>query len=581
MITLVAYALATAGFDPASAEAVYNGTETYTDDGTIRLWAEIARYRDPDTTLFGAVAYNGLTEWVDGFYTPHVATCFGTSTPESGSFLLHVGTSIALARGTPILFVPGAGDNASRGFITMATHMDIEGRPTFALTFPTPHGDVYQHAELLADAIAVVKARTGAEQVDLVAHSKGGIATAVYLSNLADTAWDGGAYESVGTRYRRDVRKVVLIATPLGGIDTSFRWPAGNLVALDGDEAFSPSSWNTWYPYTTANPWVTEDLTDQDLMPDGADYFPGHRQIQARQAYPLPGELPALGLYALQPDWYTTYEGGFGFQSNSDGIDAVVEAGGNLLDRLAAAGVDADVRLYLLAGQNPLMPNAAQSLWADWFGETWADYFDAHSGQWSAFVAELVGDSLISVGVTEDEVQGLASGALVLGEITGPSDGLVFVDSATRADVLTARGATVEESKVVNLSHLDLLYASPITGELLVEDAGSDPEKAWQIALGERYTEADTINWVEGVLEEDDAPVDTGEDTGDTGAPVDTDGTDDTGAPTDDPPTELDDSGKQWVGSCACSTGSTPPLAWLGLGLAALVLRRRATALDR
>ena len=65
-----------------------------------------------------------------------------------------MGPSSAIASGTPILFVPGAADNGSRGFITMAWHQDLIGRPVYALTFAHPHGDAFEQAELIADAIA-------------------------------------------------------------------------------------------------------------------------------------------------------------------------------------------------------------------------------------------------------------------------------------------------------------------------------------------------------------------------------------------------------------------------------------------
>lgn len=584
-------ASATTGFDPSAPAAVYNGAETYTEDGTIRLWAEIARYDDPDRTLFGPVAYNDSTAWPDNdFYSPWIAACFGTTTPPSSSFLFHVGPDVALATGTPILFVPGAGDNASRGFITMATHMDYAARPVFAITFPHVHGDVYQQAELIADAVAVVQARTGAAKVDIVTHSKGGIATAVYLSNATGTEWDGGAYEAVGTAYADNVRKAVFIATPLAGIDTSFRWPSGNTLALDADTAFSPSSWGTYYPYTIATWWTSTDLSDQDFLPDGADLFPGHRQLLARQPYPLPAELPSLGLYGIQQDWYTTYEGGPGLMSESDGIDAAIEAGGNLLDHLAAAGIDPDVKVYLLAGENPLMPNGAQWLWAETFGEVWTQLAMDTAEVWSQIIAALVGDSLLPAGVTQDEVQGIVNGDLVLGEITGASDGLVFVSSATAGDRLTARGAVVVESKVVNLSHLDLLYASPITGALLIEDSTTAPSKAWEAALGARYTEADTIGWVEIVLADESNP-DTGGDTaGDTGDDTGSDtggdtGGDDTGLDTagdsGDTGTGGDETGAikedeaQALGCGSCATGGAGAPGVAALLLAAGLVRRR------
>ena len=231
------------------------------------------------------LAIDTTTAWVSWVRVAVSWTCFGTSEPDSGTFLLHVGPDIGLATGTPILFVPGAGDNASRGFITMASHFDYAFRPVFAITFPHPHGDVFQQAELVADAVAVVKARTGADHVDIVSHSKGGIATAVYLSNTASGTWGttdtATAYASVGTPYDGSVRRAVFIATPLGGIDTAYRWSSGTEMSLDADTAFSPSSWSDYYPYTTSNPFGSSALTDQDFLPDGADLFPGQRQLLA------------------------------------------------------------------------------------------------------------------------------------------------------------------------------------------------------------------------------------------------------------------------------------------------------------
>lgn len=580
LLALSAPAHATPGFDPGTSEHAYTGTETYTDDGSVRLWAEIARYRDPDTTLFGAVTYNAETAWPSGdFYAPWIATCFGTSEPDSGTFLLHVGPDIALATGTPILFVPGAGDNASRGFITMASHFDYAFRPVFAITFPHPHGDVFQQAELVADAVAVIRARTGADHVDVVSHSKGGIATALYLSNTADSAWGttetAEAYADVGTPYDGSVRRAVFIATPLGGIDTAFRWSSGNEMSLEADTAFSPSSWSDYYPYTTANPFGATALDDQDFLPDGADLFPGQRQLLARQDYTLPGQMPWLGTYAAQQDWYTTYEGGTGYYSKADGIDAAVDAGGRLIDELHTHGVDPSVEVYLLAGENPLMPASYESMVTEYYGTVFADAFYAGLDAFSTLIADAIGDALVDVGISEEEVQGLASGALVLGEITGPSDGLVFVTSALDATALTGRGAVVVDTYTANLSHLDLLYASPITGQLLIDDADGDDTKAWEAALGARYTSEDTIGKVDTWLE--DPAVDPGDDTGDDTGAVDS-GTDDSGDDTgngDHPGVTPDDDDDYALGCGTCSTAPGSPAGLGGLIVLGVLVRRR------
>lgn len=584
-------ALATAGFDPSSPAEVFTDETLYTQDGALQLWGSIERHEDPDRSLFAEEHFNTGIAWTDSSYSPWIATMFGEATPPSWSFLLHVAPGLWAAHGTPILFVPGAGDNGSRGFITMATRFDIRQRPVFVMTFAHPHGDVFMQAEAIADAIARVREITGAAQVDLVSHSKGGIASAVYLSNVSGASWPNDAYARVGTHYRGDVRKAVFIATPLGGIDTTYRWPSSSFASLDADAAISPSAWTAYYPYTTAS-WVgVTDLTDQDLLPDGEDYFPGQRQLYARQDdYPLPGSLPWLGAYALQTDWYTTYEGGLGYYTSSEGIDAAVEAGGDLIAHLHTQGADPSIRLYLLAGENPVMPSATRDYLATAYGEAFADMLGSSLDTWAGFVSDLVGDGLMAVGLTESEVQGLSSGALVLGEVSGPSDGLVFVSSALDAGALDNRGADVVETYTANLSHLDLLYASPITGELLIEAAAANPdEDGWMEGVGERYIEADTLGWVERVLADEDTGGDTGGDSGedsggDTGV-TDDSGADDSGANGTEDSGAGDSANSDTLGEeaeddtkerfCAVAGGGAGLLPLLGGVAASVLLARR------
>jgi MYXO-CTERM domain-containing protein len=225
----------------------------------------------------------------------------------------------------------------------------------------------------------------------------------------------------------------------------------------------------------------------------------------------LTGFLRSRGFDAVQVD-LATYEGGWGSYSYSPGIDSAIEDGGDLIARLEETGVDPDVQLYLLAGENPLMPNGVEDVLAETFGQIWVDMATAGTDAWAALLGELVGDGLVSVGVSSSEVQGLAGGKVILGEVTGPSDGLVFVSSATKSSALTARGAVVEDSYVANLSHLDLLYASPVTAALMQAEADEDPlENGWESGFADRYAEADTIGWVEAALADPDAPGGEGE----------------------------------------------------------------------
>ena len=116
------------------------------------------------------------------------------------------------------------------------------------MTFAHPHGDVFQQAEWVANAVARIKERTGAAHVDLVAHSKGGLSLAVYLSNTTDADWDNAAYETVGTPYRGDVRRAVRRACPRGPRRAGARagQPFGYLAAIRPSRrspSWSAKSW--------------------------------------------------------------------------------------------------------------------------------------------------------------------------------------------------------------------------------------------------------------------------------------------------------------------------------------------------
>ncbi len=574
-LLLASVALGTVGFEPAVPEARFTGEETLTQDGSTELWSAIERHRDPDESLFGQETFNWASAWpLEADWAPWIAGCFGTSQPDSSLFLLHLGLGEQDASGTPILMVHGAGDNGSRAFVTLASHQDALGRPVYALTFAHPHGDLFMQAEVVSDAIARVRYRTGADQVDVVGHSKGGIAAALYASNHEQASWSSEVYGERATPYRGDIRRLVLVATPLGGLDTPFRWPVTNLASLNAESAAAPTSWSLHYPWGSAVSAVYTDLRQQDLLPDDGDLFPGQRQLLARQDHPLPGTLDWLGVYAAQPDWWTTYNGGLGFQSHSEGIDAAVAAstsasGGSLLEQLADNGVDPEVELYLLAGSNPLLASGWEAWWATWFDQVWLDLATGSGDLWAAMLARAVGDGLTPAGISEDEIQGLASGKLVLGEISGPSDGLLFTDSALRASTLTARGALVVLQHTADLSHLDLLYASPVTGQLMVEEADADPvDSGWMRSLGERYAAEDSIGWIEAVLA-DPGEIET--DTADTGDL-------DTASPRDTAPpgASADTAQPDGPAPCGCRTSPLPfPVLLSLLAFQATLCRRR------
>ena len=334
------------------------------------------------------------------------------------------------------------------------------------------------------------------------------------------------------------------------------------------------SAWSWYYPLTSAVPTVIDDLRALDLWAEGGDGFPGQRQLLAAwdDAHPLPGARPELGVFALQQDWLSTYVGGVGLYSATDGLQDAIDAGGDLIARLAEAPLDGAVEVSVLAGRNPMIPVDRAAIDPDVLGAQLPDFLGLQRAAYRDLIEGPMAGDFPDLQVTDAELDALSTGEMLLGEITGLSDGLVFAASALDTEGLLAGGATLAEVYVADLSHLDLLFASVPVGEALI--AQGPPHGA---ALGARYVAADTLGWIAAQLERGEAAGDdddsaTPGDDDDSAAPGDDD--DDSAAPGDDD----DDSAAgavPWTG-CACTEGPAgapaPPMLLL---LLLLFIRRR------
>jgi|GEM_PF-785137 len=116
--------------------------------------------------------------------------------------------------------------------------------------------------------------------------------------------------------------------------------------------------------------------------------------------------LDAYLLSGLEQDWYTTWYGGTGFVSHSLGIDAAVELGGHFMDALHVAPMPPSLPVAVLAGGNAFVGGVA----------------------W---------------------------------ETTGPSDGLVFVASATDVSDFEAAGCPILGVDTLLLENHWSLLSSP------------------------------------------------------------------------------------------------------------------------
>lgn len=316
---------------------------------------------------------------------PEMVAAFGSHRPRPDQYLLYY------ARGwdsnthqTPLLLVHGAGLDASSftnlwdlGYTGLQQQLTALGYRVFAVCFAHSHGDNFIHAEQLAAAITRVKESCGCDQINLLAHSKGGIAARIYLSGLG------------ATPYRDDVNHYLMLGTPNLGTDFAFRNTRASYMIYLTDA----NGVIAWDKINVCG--CFKDVSARAVYQDGC--FPGQSQILYRwdERYPLD---------LAQPDWWTSYYGGWGFISHSRGIDQAIKDGGSLIEKVNAHPLPADITLSLLAGDHHLF---------------W---------QWAP------------------------------GENSGPSDGIVFVESALYTDGMTAGGAKVKAKAVLPVNHIQLLY---------------------------------------------------------------------------------------------------------------------------
>ncbi len=465
---------------------------------------ENALYADRADGLFTQEAFLPETRWEapeeDVTGNRLVADCFGEAAPHSRFVVVHHYPPAPLTppRTRPVVLVSGAGDNALRSLSFIAVALSRSGFHSYAMTFAHRHGDNYQQAEQVANVVALASARHPGVKVDLVAYSKGAVAARVYTANVEGTDWPDQAYNQHGTTYRGDVGRLILLGAANAGLDTIFRWPSSNLLSLAEDPPDSPVSWTRYW-----GGGLPVDLSARNVS--AAANFPGQQQLLAdlREMYALPGGDLSYGAYANQPDYLTTYIGGAGFVSESLGIEHAIEAGGRMVEALQARGVDEGIDIYLGAGGNPILSvgSLEDSLYQTWWGDqsagerrrTWEGLVDEALGQFFPWWGEAF----------EHDLPRLFAGTAFLGEISGPSDGLVFVESAMDDSGLTARGAEVVETRLfVALNHAELIAAGQLAADFYgdEETAGVlyDPELAAKYGQGENQV----VEWVIGILEE-------------------------------------------------------------------------------
>jgi hypothetical protein len=213
-------------------------------------------------------------------------------------------------------------------------YLSGRGYRVFAVDFANIQGDNYEWAQTISDALQVMASETGAAAADVVAWSKGAFAARMYVSSVAPS-W--------GRPYQGNVDKLILLGNPNGGLDYTFAHGAeGNLQIYPqcGGSLNGPSPSQSYMCFGIIYP-------EPDPSIDSA-YFTGQRQMLARWD-------SVYGVDETQDDWYTTYYGGTGFVSTSNGIQYAISHG-SLVATIQQAGIPAAVPTYLLCGGAPTIP---------------------------------------------------------------------------------------------------------------------------------------------------------------------------------------------------------------------------------
>lgn len=327
---------------PATAIAGPTTLEQTFSSGIGNGWVKVERWRD----TLSAFTQEAFPPDGRGNQTGQRATFFGTARPDSSRFLMYYAPGWNTGtKPVPVLLVHGANQDADVAWANpndagpygcgryscptsgLMQTLSSSGYKVFAIGLAHKNGDGYFASEEIADAIAIVKSRTGATKVNVVAWSKAASNARMYVSSVRKT-W--------GTAYRGDVDQLLLLGGANNGIDLSFRhgWTFSLVVyPACGGVINGPTPHDRLVCYginTPGSEWTY-----------ASTYFPGSAQLLKRwdSSYALP---------AYEQDWYTTYYGGNGYYSSGPGINAYLSR--SLVDTIRAFAVPSGVRVHNLCG---------------------------------------------------------------------------------------------------------------------------------------------------------------------------------------------------------------------------------------
>lgn len=170
-------------------------------------------------------------------------------------------------RPLPVLLVPGWYDEAAN-LAPLAARLERAGWPAsrvLAISFEDPVGSNEEHATEVAAAIADLRERTGAREIDIVAHSMGGLAVRVALED---------------TIVASAVRRVVFLGTPQRGTWVAYlAWGDGGKEMEPDSEFLNELNRGNPLPESVSALTVRTPL-DTRVVPGGSATLPGALDVE-------------------------------------------------------------------------------------------------------------------------------------------------------------------------------------------------------------------------------------------------------------------------------------------------------------
>ncbi len=388
----------------ASATSSYTLEATYTS--VANGWVKVERWKDNNANF---LAENYPPDG-RGDQTGQRLTFFNNvARPHSSRFLLYYAPGWDTnARPVPVLLVHGANDTADRAW---ANPNELGGFGCGAISCPST--GLMQYLSSRGYKVFAInfphKQGDNYYWAEQIYDALQVIKSRTGASQVDVVGWSKGAFaarmyvssvkQAWGTAYANDVRRSILLGNPNRGFDYIFRHGWWHNFSIYPE---CGGTVNAPSPHTYMVRWGAWRYHPELSIYTTAtgNFFPGQKQMLARWDDVYP--LPTW-----EQDWYTTYYGGWGFYTYGYGIDYAINQG-SLVNATRNAGMSTSVAVYLLCGDTNDIPT-------------------------------------------------------IHNEHTGPSDGVVFIDSCMDSTGIGNPGGSV----VMNgLNHLKLGWAESAMAQI-------------------------------------------------------------------------------------------------------------------